>query len=260
MTKTTRIGCIMAIAALLLGWLIVTMNTASPQGKSGDQYKVVICHVPPGNPDNAHTIEVSENAVDAHLAHGDYLGACQPTGGTTVDEPETTVPVSEPTTPGTTVQPPATPPDETTGPEETTPGTTVEVPPSTPPTGGTTSEATTPAETTDVAPSPDTTTPEANTPPSNPTPDTTVDRQPVPPVEEATVVSEAPVSSQETQSEASGTPTSDAQAQAAQANSEAYTVEELPDTGGATLITGAIGVLLVISGVVAHRLRKSLDR
>jgi hypothetical protein len=39
--------------------------------------KVTICHIPPGNPDNAHTIRVSENAVDAHLAHGDTLGECQ---------------------------------------------------------------------------------------------------------------------------------------------------------------------------------------
>jgi hypothetical protein len=38
--------------------------------------KVEICHVPPGNPDNAHTICVSANAVAAHLAHGDYLGEC----------------------------------------------------------------------------------------------------------------------------------------------------------------------------------------
>ncbi|MBC8314387.1 MAG: VCBS repeat-containing protein [Bacteroidales bacterium] len=38
--------------------------------------KVLICHVPPGNPGNAHTICVSPNAVPAHLAHGDYLGEC----------------------------------------------------------------------------------------------------------------------------------------------------------------------------------------
>ena len=37
---------------------------------------VVICHVPPGNLDNAHTIIVGEPAVKAHLAHGDYLGVC----------------------------------------------------------------------------------------------------------------------------------------------------------------------------------------
>ena len=38
---------------------------------------VTICHVPPGNPDNAHTITVSANAVPAHLAHGDYCGPCE---------------------------------------------------------------------------------------------------------------------------------------------------------------------------------------
>ena len=44
-----------------------------------DQYneKVLICHIPPGDPENAHTIRVSENAVPAHLAHGDSEGACE---------------------------------------------------------------------------------------------------------------------------------------------------------------------------------------
>lgn len=43
----------------------------------GQNERVTLCHVPPGNPANAHTITVSENAVDAHLAHGDYLGPCE---------------------------------------------------------------------------------------------------------------------------------------------------------------------------------------
>lgn len=38
--------------------------------------KVTICHIPPGNPDAQHTINVSSSAVPAHLAHGDYLGSC----------------------------------------------------------------------------------------------------------------------------------------------------------------------------------------
>jgi hypothetical protein len=38
--------------------------------------KVTICHIPPGNPDNAHTITVSKSAVPAHLAHGDVIGPC----------------------------------------------------------------------------------------------------------------------------------------------------------------------------------------
>ena len=38
--------------------------------------KVTLCHIPPGNPDNAHTITVGASAVPAHLAHGDTLGSC----------------------------------------------------------------------------------------------------------------------------------------------------------------------------------------
>ncbi len=35
--------------------------------------KVQICHVPPGNPANFHTITVSEKALPAHLGHGDMV-------------------------------------------------------------------------------------------------------------------------------------------------------------------------------------------
>ncbi|MCH8330166.1 MAG: T9SS type A sorting domain-containing protein [Bacteroidetes bacterium] len=39
--------------------------------------KVVVCHVPPGNPSNAHEICISVNAVKAHLNnHDDYCGPC----------------------------------------------------------------------------------------------------------------------------------------------------------------------------------------
>jgi len=36
----------------------------------------LICHIPPGNPENPQTIMISTNAYPAHLAHGDYEGAC----------------------------------------------------------------------------------------------------------------------------------------------------------------------------------------
>jgi hypothetical protein len=39
--------------------------------------KVDVCHIPPGNPDNAHTITISEDALAAHLEHGDHLGPCE---------------------------------------------------------------------------------------------------------------------------------------------------------------------------------------
>jgi hypothetical protein len=41
-----------------------------------DDDKVKVCHIPQGNPGNAHTIKISQSAVAAHLGHGDTLGAC----------------------------------------------------------------------------------------------------------------------------------------------------------------------------------------
>jgi len=48
-------------------------------GEDGDQVgkKVTLCHIPPGNPDAKHTISVGRPALAAHLAHGDYEGACE---------------------------------------------------------------------------------------------------------------------------------------------------------------------------------------
>jgi hypothetical protein len=44
----------------------------------GDTKKTTICHVPPGNPANAHTLCIGNPAVPHHLAnHPDYLGPCK---------------------------------------------------------------------------------------------------------------------------------------------------------------------------------------
>ena len=37
---------------------------------------IVICHIPPGNPDNAKTKTIPTSAWPAHKAHGDTLGPC----------------------------------------------------------------------------------------------------------------------------------------------------------------------------------------
>ncbi|HSS37253.1 MAG TPA: hypothetical protein VLT58_00645 [Polyangia bacterium] len=43
-----------------------------------ERHKTTICHIPPGNPANAHTLCVGNAAVPAHLQnHGDYLGPCK---------------------------------------------------------------------------------------------------------------------------------------------------------------------------------------
>ena len=40
-------------------------------------HRVAICHIPPGNPENAHTIVIDIHAWPAHEAHGDEFGACE---------------------------------------------------------------------------------------------------------------------------------------------------------------------------------------
>jgi hypothetical protein len=60
---------------MLLALALIVAAPATQAGGRG-QEKVTICHIPPGNPDNAHEITVGAPAVPAHLAHGDTLGEC----------------------------------------------------------------------------------------------------------------------------------------------------------------------------------------
>ena len=53
--------------------VVYQMDELPPTTETG---KAVVCHIPPGNPGNQHTIEIGLSAVSAHLAHGDTLGAC----------------------------------------------------------------------------------------------------------------------------------------------------------------------------------------
>ncbi|XZF12514.1 hypothetical protein ACTHGU_12035 [Chitinophagaceae bacterium MMS25-I14] len=73
----TIAGAAGLIATCLL--LAVAANAQDPYANyrcGHDNKKVQICHIPPGNPENAHEICVGESAVQAHLAHGDRLGMC----------------------------------------------------------------------------------------------------------------------------------------------------------------------------------------
>ncbi len=49
---------------------------AAPAALAGNN-KIEICHFPPGNPDNFHTITISDKALTAHLNHGDLAGTCE---------------------------------------------------------------------------------------------------------------------------------------------------------------------------------------
>lgn len=57
-------------------FLLVALLLASVASVGATSTKVTICHKP-GTPAE-ETKEVNEHAVDGHLGHGDYLGACQP--------------------------------------------------------------------------------------------------------------------------------------------------------------------------------------
>ncbi len=56
-----------------LTWGQAGCSTNYPTDSNG---KVDLCHYPPANPNNPHTMNLGAPSVKAHLAHGDYLGAC----------------------------------------------------------------------------------------------------------------------------------------------------------------------------------------
>jgi len=66
--------------------LMIKTNTVNTTNDDSTWYsdngnKVTICHIPPGNPENAHPITISVNALDTHLAHGDTIGDCSGNSG-----------------------------------------------------------------------------------------------------------------------------------------------------------------------------------
>ncbi len=67
-------------------FLVLAMTTSSVFAKGRPLLrcpkqgnKVIICHVPPGNPDKAKEITINKNSVQDHLNHGDYAGYCENT-------------------------------------------------------------------------------------------------------------------------------------------------------------------------------------
>ncbi len=76
--KKTYLVMILAAAAAILG---AAVAAAAPLPK------VTICHIPPGNPANWHTITISQNALQKHIdLHGDLVGTCQENCETLCDD------------------------------------------------------------------------------------------------------------------------------------------------------------------------------
>ncbi len=86
-TNVTRIELTNITDFAGIGWDTFSFNVIPAADCSGfpcgnNDQKVLLCHVPPGNPDNEHTICISPNAVAAHLENheGDHCGPCDDDG------------------------------------------------------------------------------------------------------------------------------------------------------------------------------------
>lgn len=57
--------------------LLPLASRVAAQEPTAEKPKLAVCHIPPGNPAAAHTLQLPDPAVRAHLKHGDKMGACQ---------------------------------------------------------------------------------------------------------------------------------------------------------------------------------------
>ena len=95
MPNTRIITLVTVIIAAFL--FVSTAGATGDNGNGGGHTPVTICHKPDGA--NPHTITVDDNAVPAHLAHGDTIGECpaEPEPTEVVPEPTEVVTVPDPT-------------------------------------------------------------------------------------------------------------------------------------------------------------------
>ncbi|HUP00627.1 MAG TPA: carboxypeptidase-like regulatory domain-containing protein [Gemmatimonadota bacterium] len=52
-------------------------DNGEDNGDNGEGEKATICHIPPGRPENARTLQIDPDDVEQHLAHGDHEGPCE---------------------------------------------------------------------------------------------------------------------------------------------------------------------------------------
>jgi len=75
---TNKYGC---TTSCTISICVTDVRVLNAKTGTWDGKKVYVCHVPPGNPGNSNTLEISVNAVPAHIGaigHGtDRLGKCE---------------------------------------------------------------------------------------------------------------------------------------------------------------------------------------
>lgn len=101
------------LPATIVATLFIIFFAFAVGAQAKENHKITICHIPPGNPTNAHEITIDRHALPAHLAHGDNIGKCA------VNEP----------TPTNTPAPTSTPEPTPTATSTREPNTTVTMPP-----------------------------------------------------------------------------------------------------------------------------------
>ncbi len=75
---------VLLLALFAVVTLIITLSFVMPVtqyaafANSPSSDKETICHAPPGNPENQHTITVGASALNGHSKHDDHFGSCPP--------------------------------------------------------------------------------------------------------------------------------------------------------------------------------------
>jgi hypothetical protein len=80
-THTTALAIFFVATAIMLivGLVVTAVTQQAAFAQPTNPKKVTICHIPPGNPEERHTITVGAPSVAAHVReHGDTIGVCQP--------------------------------------------------------------------------------------------------------------------------------------------------------------------------------------
>lgn len=94
-TISLMIGLILSVAVQPVSAAALTGNNS----KGGDDHKIWICHIPPGNPNNGQAINVDEDGWNGHDHHPDDFKISGPNdpscGHTSTDVPPTAVPTTE---------------------------------------------------------------------------------------------------------------------------------------------------------------------